>query len=107
MFEKYLRPAMPIKINMELLAWTIILGCCISSSTQSNGKIDKKHLELYPYCGKMFWYNHEATTSRVVNSRESPKQYPWVVHVRRTRRNTMNQDEDKECLGTVIAYKYG
>ena len=93
------------KRNMELLAWSIIIGGCISLSTQSNGKIDAEHLKIYPYCGKMFGHDQKATSSRVVNSKESQKQYPWVVYVSRKRKNKMDQDDIGVCSGTVIAYK--
>ena len=78
----------------------------MSVSAQSDDKIDERHLELYPYCGKMFGYDMEGTSSRVVNSRESPKQYPWVVYLERVTKSKMNTDWIGACTGTVIAFKY-
>ena len=96
-----------VKLSMELLAWSIIIGSCVSPSTQSNDQIDKEHLKLYPYCGKMFGHDQKSTSSRVVNSKESEKYYPWVVLVVRKRRNKIFLEDDKHerCSGTVIAYK--
>ena len=45
-------------------------------------ELDKEHLELYPFCGKLFGYEWHDATSRVVNSEESEIQYPWVVYLK-------------------------
>ena len=45
-------------------------------------EIDEEHLELYPYCGKLFGHKKPITKSRIVNSRESEIQYPWVVFLK-------------------------
>ena len=70
-------------------------------------QIDKEHLIMYPYCGRLFGYDEKHAKSRVVNSEDSLEHglYPWVVFVLRTRKNEQNVDERKTCSGTVIAYK--
>ena len=44
--------------------------------------LDKEHLDMYPFCGKLFGYEWHDATSRVVNSKESEIQYPWVVYLK-------------------------
>ena len=72
--------------------------------------LDKDHLEEYPNCGKMYGYSKPRATSRVVNSKDSKIQYPWVVLiVGRVLYVTKHNDGTKEesfsntmCVGTVI-----
>ena len=73
----------------------------------SQEQIDKEHLTMYPYCGRLFGYDEKHAKSRVVNSEDSLEHglYPWVVFVSRTRKNKQNRDDIKVCSGTVIAYK--
>ena len=73
----------------------------------SQEQIDKEHLTMYPYCGRLFGYDEKHAKSRVVNSEDSLEHglYPWVVFVLRTHKNEQNVDERKICSGTVIAYK--
>ena len=47
-------------------------------------EFDKEHFEAYPYCGRLFGYEWHDARSRVVNSKESDIQYPWVVLVKNT-----------------------
>ena len=67
---------------------------------------------MYPYCGKLFGYEWHDATSRVVNSRDSETQYPWVVLVMRSYKAVYEKNgkveeliEDKYCSGTVIGDK--
>ena len=80
---------------------------------------------MYPYCGKLFGYEWHDATSRIVNSVESEKQYPWVVLVERFHMmvdssedtdseesydsdedgNTEEYGEEQFCSGTVIGEK--
>ena len=94
----------------------ILIVYCTSQSLLSNVKLDKEHLAQYPYCGKLFGHRTPMPTSRVVNSRASELQYPWVVLVKR-RYIVIEEDEigitddveefDQitECSGTVIGEK--
>ena len=70
-------------------------------------QIDKEHLKLYPYCGRMFGYDSSNTKSRVVNSEDSLEYelYPWVVYVETKYKNKRKKFEYGMCGGTVIAYK--
>ena len=73
----------------------------------SQEQIDKEHLTMYPYCGRLFGYDEKHAKSRVVNSEDSLEHelYPWVVLVLRIHKNKQNKDDTKFCSGTVIAYK--
>ena len=72
--------------------------------------LDKDHLAEYPNCGKMYGYSTPRATSRVVNSKDSKFQYPWVVFVvGKVLYVTKHKDGTKEesfynptCSGTVI-----
>ena len=70
-------------------------------------QVDKEHLKLYPYCGRLFGWDSKRANSRVVNSHDSVEYelYPWVVFVSRTYKTKQNIDDVKICSGTVIAYK--
>ena len=73
----------------------------------SQEQIDKEHLTMYPYCGRLFGYDEKHAKSRVVNSEDSLEHelYPWVVLVLRISKNKQNKDDTKFCSGTVVAYK--
>ena len=71
---------------------------------------------MYPYCGKLFGYEWHDASSRVVNSRESEIQYPWVVLMTRSYRGMSyvgnkpyrrikERSMEDACSGTVIADK--
>ena len=69
-------------------------------------KLDDEHLELYPYCGKLFGYQGYDAKSRVVNSKESETQYPWIVFLKsfwklRTIHGILPA-KNRLCSGTVI-----
>ena len=85
----------------------IIILYNIVYHTFSQEQMDKEHLTMYPYCGRLFGYNAKHAKSRVVNSEDSLEHglYPWVVFVSRTRKNKQNRDDIKICSGTVISYK--
>ena len=69
-------------------------------------ELDKEHLKLYPYCGKLFGYARHDAKSRVVNSRESKIQYPWVVYIERISmvvyKDLPESSQDSRCSGTII-----
>ena len=70
-------------------------------------ELDKEHLELYPFCGKLFGYEWHDATSRVVNSEESELQYPWVVYLKHSflakdKSSGNKRKISKKCSGTVI-----
>ena len=70
-------------------------------------KLDKEHLEMYPFCGKLFGYEWHDATSRVVNSEESEIQYPWVVYLKHSIlvKDVISGNTrliSKKCSGTVI-----
>ena len=89
-----------------------LLFCYISCLAIATIELDQKHLSMYPYCGKLFGYEWHDATSRVVNSRDSETQYPWVVLVMRSYKAVYEKNgkveeliEDKYCSGTVIGDK--
>ena len=85
----------------------IIILYSIVYGSYSQEQIDKEHLIMYPYCGRLFGYDEKHAKSRVVNSEDSLEHelYPWVVLVLRIHKNKQNKDDTKFCSGTVIAYK--
>ena len=72
-------------------------------------EFDKEHLEMYPFCGKLFGYEWHEATSRVVNSKESDTQYPWVVFLKHSFLTKGDGSRifiiTKSCSGTVIGEK--
>ena len=86
--------------------------CFISHLAISTIEIDLEHQSLYPYCGKLFGYEWHDATSRVVNSKDSEIQYPWVVFVVTESVVVFDKNGNKEeliedgiCGGTVIGNK--
>ena len=79
-----------------------LLFCYISCLAIATIELDQKHLSMYPYCGKLFGYEWHDATSRVVNSKNSETQYPWVVLVERTKLNIFIRYTVQSCGGTVI-----
>ena len=70
--------------------------------------LDEEHLELYPYCGKLFGHKKPITKSRIVNSRESETQYPWVVYLKSSWKVTTRYSllpVHGICSGTAIGVK--
>ena len=70
--------------------------------------LDEEHLELYPYCGKLFGHKKPITKSRIVNSRESEIHYPWVVYIKSFWKVTTRHGilpAHGICSGTVIGEK--
>ena len=92
-----------------------ILTCIVAMSYLSlrlifgKVKLDEEHLELYPFCGKLFGYQWHDAKSRIVNSIESETQYPWVVLIRSYWKVKTRRDEvlptTGNCGGTVIGWK--
>ena len=66
-----------------------------------NSWIDQKHLEKYPFCGKMD-IPYIAATSRVVNSEEPTETYRWVVRIARFNRGKDGKMHPTSCSGSVI-----
>ena len=102
-----------------------LLIYAVSQLAAATIELDHEHLSMYPYCGKLFGYEWHDATSRIVNSKESEIQYPWVVLVERfymmvesaedsdseesdnsdADGNTEEYPEDQFCSGTVIGEK--
>ena len=57
----------------------ILAAHYISLLGSANVVLDKDHIAEYPNCGRMYSYSKPSATSRVVNSKDSKFQYPWVV----------------------------
>ena len=91
--------------NNLLRAVCILVIITQSQQSDVENDIDQDHLKLYPYCGKLFGYASNAVKSRVVNSKDSQTQYPWVVLLYIKRRKKDYTWEEEECSGTVITEK--
>ena len=101
---------------MTILASFILSLHYIIPLAFCNVNLDQEHLSMYPYCGKLFGYEWHDASSRVVNSRESEIQYPWVVLMTRSYkgmsyvgnkpyRRIKERSMEAACSGTVIADK--
>ena len=97
---------------MKTIIKFTFLVCYISRLVIATIELDQKHQSMYPYCGKLFGYEWHDATSRVINSRDSETQYPWVVLVMRSYKALYEKNgkvdeliEDKYCSGTVIGDK--
>ena len=66
-----------------------------------NSVIDEKHLETYPFCGKMNFRNPNPM-GRVVNSKEASETYRWVVRITQTNLHKGNSLEISYCSGSII-----
>ena len=80
----------------------------MSLSIFAEVELDKQHLETYPFCGKLFGYEWQDAKSRIVNSKESEMQYPWVVLLKKsflTEGDNNRIIANKYCSGTVIGEK--
>ena len=81
----------------------------LTKSAVCNDNVDNEHLNVYPYCGRLFGYRskNDMPTSRVVNSEDSKEHelYPWVVYLKLKFRDKKYREKDSMCSGTVIAYK--
>ena len=63
--------------------------------------IDEDHLKHTPECGNMHDQPNEAVaSSRITNSVESDRNYPWVIEVER--RNPHLKDQENRCGGIII-----
>ena len=93
-------------INNVLRAASIIVIALPRLDAEDD--IDQDHLKLYPYCGKLYGYASDASNdvkSRIVNSRDSQTQYPWVVFVLAVRKRKDFSWKTSQCSGTVITEK--
>ena len=94
---------------MKFVVAFLLFSDYISQAVSLNMELDKEHLKLYPYCGKLFGYERHDARSRVVNSGESKTQYPWVVYVERTSmvvyKGLPESFQDSSCSGTIIGNK--
>ena len=96
---------------LKLLYFSLV-AYHLSLSVFAKVELDKNHLSEYPYCGKMFGYGLSGATSRMVNSKDSVLQYPWVVFVlgyvlyvdKKDKKNTFFQNTI--CAGTVITDRH-
>ena len=110
---------------MQIFEILALLIYVISQLANATIELDHEHLSMYPYCGKLFGYEWNDATSRIVNSIKSEIQYPWVVLVERfymmvestedtdseesdnsdENGNTEEYGEEQFCSGTVIGEK--
>ena len=97
---------METSINFALLL------CSLSRVAIATIKLDQEHLSMYPYCGKLFGHAKHDGESRVVNSKDSEIQYPWVVLVMQEHMGVFEENGNTEekmiiatCGGTVIGDK--
>ena len=86
--------------------------CYVSRVAIATIKLDQDHLSMYPYCGKLFGHAKQDGQSRVVNSKDSEIQYPWVVLVMQEHMGVFEENGNTEekmiiatCGGTVIGDK--
>ena len=86
--------------------------CSVSWVAISTIKLDQDHLSMYPYCGKLFGHEKHDGESRVVNSKDSEIQYPWVVLVMQEHMGVFEKNGNTKekmiittCSGTVIGDK--
>ena len=90
------------KNEMKLLASLTFVLIYIAHSISADIEFDKEHLDIYPFCGKLFGYEWHDASSRIVNSKESEIQYPWVVFQQHSFLTTDAHQVLKVCSGTVI-----
>ena len=95
---------MKISVHFAIVAYYMLLPVF------SKVELDEEHLEIYPYCGKLFGYEWSDATGRVVNSFESDIQYPWVVFMEHKFMILEDNDGPERlfsgsCSGTVIGDK--
>ena len=95
--------------TMNILNGIILVAYLLLRQIFAEVKLDDEHLELYPYCGKLFGYQSlvdNDAKSRVVNSIESKTQYPWVVFHKSfwklATRHGILPAKNRLCSGTVI-----
>ena len=91
---------------MNILSFIILITDLLLRPIFAEVNLDDQHLELYPYCGKLFGYQGHNAKSRVVNSKESETQYPWVVFLKSfwklTTIHGILPAKNRLCSGTVI-----
>ena len=97
---------------MRLAVFITLLNTTAAySSTKNTGRtlsynrpikpIDEKHLEKYPFCGRMKTPSMEAL-GRVVNSDEPKDYYRWVLRITRDNLNTDGRMHRSRCSGSVV-----
>ena len=92
--------------------WFSFVLCNLSFPVFAKVDLDRDHFSAYPYCGQLFGYGRPDATSRVVNSKDSKIQYPWVVAVLRRVLHVDKRDKKKtiwlnfECAGTVLTDRH-
>ena len=95
---------------LNVSTFYFITTICIPKIVSSNDQVDEEHLNLYPYCGRVFCYHSQGddAKSRIVNSEDSNDHelHPWVVYVEQRYMHKNNKHTFSYCSGTVIAYKH-
>ena len=84
----------------------VVMVHFVTNYAIANTEIDQRHLKLYPFCGRFPNSDDVFASSRVVNSRDSDKTYPWVVGITRRNINKNMQMEMSTCSGSVITSRY-
>ena len=72
----------------------------LNTLVADNSVVDEKHLEKYPFCGKMNFRDIKAI-KRVVNSEEAIESYRWVVRIYTTNLWT-HKTFHGLCSGSII-----
>ena len=83
------------------MVWLVPFAFVLDILMADNSWIDDKHLQKYPFCGKMNIPSIEAK-SRVVNSEEPTETYRWVVRIKRLNRGRDGEMYPSSCSGSVI-----
>ena len=90
-----------------LVRIVLMLHSLAHASIASN-EIDPNHLKAYPFCGRMPRYDDSsAASSRVANSRDSDRRYPWVLYLKRNNlRRVGNILAPSSCTASIITSRY-
>ena len=80
----------------------------LAHASIASKEIDPNHLKAYPFCGRMPRYDDSsATSSRVANSRDSDRRYPWVLYlIRKNLRKEGNILAPRTCTASIITSRY-
>ena len=91
-----------------LLLRLVFMVHFLANASVASNEIDQEHLKAYPFCGRLRKLRKSsATSSRVTNSRDSDRRYPWVLFIRRTNlRKTLKDFGKFGCTASVITSRY-
>ena len=94
-------------MSLKIIIYSYVNIILLDRAGSSNDILDKEHLKLYPYCGRIFGHESSYSKSRIVNSGDDTENelFPWVVYISHKCRNILNDFDFGTCSGTVITYK--